>query len=218
LTRLYLAGVMALTGTAIHLGLPRKTVPACGAPVGSITAFAGEQTPANWLVADGRVLSSASYPELAAVLGTAHGAGYDDAGSKTGDFNLPDLRGRFLRGVDASESGSSTGLDSAADRTAPRPGGHSGNRVGSVQTDATRMPRDSFTTGDAGRHRHGMPFFIGWGDGPRNEGRGRADRNSPERSWVPPTHYAGAHDHPVLGGDRETRPVNIAVRFIICAR
>lgn len=63
-------------------------------PVGTILPFAGSSIPAGWLECAGQVLSRTTYPDLFAVIGTTYGA----ATSET--FNLPDLRGEFLRGWD----------------------------------------------------------------------------------------------------------------------
>lgn len=51
--------------------------------------------PRGWLVADGRAVSRSAYADLFAVMGTTFGAG-----DGTNSFNLPDLRGEFIRGFD----------------------------------------------------------------------------------------------------------------------
>lgn len=67
-----------------------------GVPIGGVVAFAMQAPPADWMLADGRALSRIAYPILFANLGTAFGAG---DGSTT--FNIPNLLGVFVRGVDA---------------------------------------------------------------------------------------------------------------------
>jgi len=62
---------------------------------GSVVWFAGLSVPDGWLIASGAALSRTVYAELFAAIGIAHGAG---DGSTT--FNLPDLRGEFIRGWD----------------------------------------------------------------------------------------------------------------------
>lgn len=64
-------------------------------PVGSVIMFAGKTAPLGYLKADGSAVSRATYVELFTAIGTSFGAG---DGSTT--FNLPDLRGEFLRGWD----------------------------------------------------------------------------------------------------------------------
>lgn len=63
--------------------------------IGSVSAFAMESLPTGWLACDGAAVSRTAYPDLFAALGTTFGAG---DGSTT--FNLPDLRGEFIRGFD----------------------------------------------------------------------------------------------------------------------
>lgn len=55
-------------------------------PVGSVSAYAGETVPTNWLRCDGQEVSRTEYSELFNAIGTTYGAG---DGSTT--FNLPDL-------------------------------------------------------------------------------------------------------------------------------
>lgn len=63
-------------------------------PVGWIGWYPVETPPEGTLVCNGGAVSRTAYVELFAVLGTKYGAG---DGSTT--FNLPDLRGRFVRGT-----------------------------------------------------------------------------------------------------------------------
>ena len=67
-------------------------------PPGTINAFGGTNVPGGWLLCDGRAISSAQYPKLYAAISTNWGFGIQ--GSST-NFNLPDLRGQFLRGADS---------------------------------------------------------------------------------------------------------------------
>lgn len=62
---------------------------------GQVSAFAGAFPPAGWLKANGAAISRTSYAALFAAIGTRYGAG---DGKTT--FNLPDLRGEFIRGWD----------------------------------------------------------------------------------------------------------------------
>jgi len=115
-------------------------------PVGAIVAYAGplcsedaslgitidtnqvqdELGMTGWLPCDGRSLLIADHFRLFGVIGFAFGQPDDQ------HFNLPDLRGRFVRGVNGTAS-----LDpDAAQRSAAATGGNTGNKVGSVQADA----------------------------------------------------------------------------------
>ena len=62
--------------------------------IGTILAYGGSTAPYGWFLCQGQALSRTEYHELFEVIGTAFGTG---DGSTT--FNLPDLRGEFLRGV-----------------------------------------------------------------------------------------------------------------------
>lgn len=71
-------------------------------PIGTILPFAGSagKVPQGWLVCDGSAQKSASFPRLLETTGRIWGDGSNDGDPET-DFNLPDLRGMFLRGADA---------------------------------------------------------------------------------------------------------------------
>lgn len=106
--------------------LPTAVVPAStGVPVGTIIAFAGTAIPANWLECNGSSLSTTTYAILWAAIGNTWGSG------GIGSFNLPDLRGTFIRGWD---HGSGNDPD-ASSRTAKYTSGATGDVVGSYQQD-----------------------------------------------------------------------------------
>lgn len=65
------------------------------APAGLVAHFARNSAPSGWLKANGAAVSRTAYADLFAAIGTSFGAG---DGVTT--FNLPDLRGEFLRGWD----------------------------------------------------------------------------------------------------------------------
>ncbi|EKT4494145.1 tail fiber protein [Pseudomonas putida] len=64
-------------------------------PPGQVAAFARSTAPTGWLKANGAAVSRTTYAALFAAIGTTFGVG---DGSTT--FNLPDMRGEFLRGLD----------------------------------------------------------------------------------------------------------------------
>ncbi|MGI3296214.1 phage tail protein [Neisseria sp. SLRRB23] len=84
-------------------------------PSGAVMYFAGQTAPAGWLKANGAAVSRALYAALFQSIGTTYGAG---DGRTT--FNLPDLRGEFIRGWDDGR-----GIDSR-------------RALGSAQSDAIR--------------------------------------------------------------------------------
>ena len=73
-------------------------------PAGAVMPFAMNSAPAGWLAADGAAVSRSTYATLFAAVGTVHGAGN---GSTT--FNLPDLRGYFVRGAGTNGDGAAAG-------------------------------------------------------------------------------------------------------------
>lgn len=82
-------------------------------PPGSVIHVAMNAAPTGWLKANGAAVSRSTYAALFSAIGTTFGAGN---GSTT--FNLPDLRGEFIRGWDDGR-----GVDS-------------GRAFGSAQSDA----------------------------------------------------------------------------------
>jgi microcystin-dependent protein len=64
-------------------------------PSGVVVPFAGTSIPTGWLECNGAAVSRTTYSLLFAAIGTLYGIG---DGSTT--FNLPDLRGEFVRGYD----------------------------------------------------------------------------------------------------------------------
>ena len=97
-----------------------------GIPAGTINTYAGSTAPSGWLEANGAAISRTTYAVLYAAIGNSFGPG---DGSTT--FNLPDLRGVFVRGWDHG-----AGRDpDAASRTALLSSGATGNNVGSYQAD-----------------------------------------------------------------------------------
>ena len=180
-------------GAALSLGGTTSYV--CSGTVvapGTIDAFAGPTPPDGWLRCDGTIVSRSQYSALFAAIGSSWGQG---DGNTT--FKLPDLRGRFLRGVD---SGAGADPD-AATRTAPAVGGNTGNAVGSVQG------------GQISTHTHHMGVACaGWNyTGGTNNcftsvydyGRTNTYFNDSTDQSTRPT------------GGNETRPINSYVTYII---
>ena len=104
------------------------------APAGTVAYVAGSAAPAGWLKANGAAVSRTTYAPLFAAIGTRYGAG---DGSST--FNLPDLRGEFIRGWDDGR-----GVDV-------------GRALGSAQGDAIR---NITGTMKAGTVNYGQSQFI----------------------------------------------------------
>ena len=82
---------IAINGTGTVTGV--NILQTAGVPAGAVMAFAMNSAPSGWLSADGSAVSRTTYATLFTAIGTTHGTG---DGSAT--FNLPDLRGIFVRG------------------------------------------------------------------------------------------------------------------------
>ena len=162
-------------------------------PLGAVLAFACNPDvaaqagleAAGWLLCDGRAVSRSTYEGLYIAMGTAHGSGN---GATT--FNLPDYRGRFLRGVDGG-----TGRDpDAAARSAPAAGGQAGAGVGSVQADEFRAHQHSVNEMFRDDNVDGVDSAIQHSYEHHNQLRATGEK-----------------------GGSETRPVNAAVQWLILA-
>lgn len=130
-------------------------------PVGGTIPVPSTGVPAGFLVCDGSAISKAVYAALFAAIGVAHGE--PTLGGTT--FNIPDYRGRFLRGYDG---GAGRDPDRAA-RTGMNANGLAGDNIGSVQADAIQNITGSFGRAATMGTVTG-PFFMSnagavWNDG-----------------------------------------------------
>jgi len=149
-------------------------------PAGTVISHAGSTAPTGYISCDGSAIARSTYSTLFAAIGTTWGSG-----NGTTTFNIPDLRGYFLRG-----SGTSS-----RDPDSPR-------AVGSAQAEAFL----SHTHTDSG-HTHGYSAY----DSVRNaDGSGSPFRNNA----VSATTSIGYANLQATGG-AETRPDNVAVLYCI---
>lgn len=161
---------------------------------GVILSYGGTSAPAGHLLCDGSAINRVTYSNLFDIIGESFGEG---DGSIT--FNIPDLRGYFLRGRDAGQ-----GIDpNAATRTALQTGGNTGDNVGSKQADAFQSHR----------HTHSIPNYI-------DVNASISDYAHTGNSYWGQrllTIYGPSEDG-VYGIPRagyETRPINVYVNYII---
>lgn len=173
-------------------------------PAGIIIPFAGptENIPDGWMLCDGSAVSRSEYANLYKTIGVCWGIG---DGATT--FNVPDLRGMFLRGV-SGDSGNDADADSRI--VLKDNGGNTGNNVGSYQGDAIRniigngyavLTRVGYEASDGAlkldHTRLNWTELIG------------EDRHS---AWVSDLNIDASRVVPV-GGDN--RPKNVYVTYII---
>lgn len=104
-------------------------------PTGFVGCYAGSTPPVNTVEAYGQAVSRVTYSRLFSQIGTAHGAG---DGSTT--FNLPDLRGRVMVGLDNAGGTPANRITAAAADTL---GGTGGTEIMSI----AQMPAHTHTLG-----------------------------------------------------------------------
>jgi hypothetical protein len=199
-------------------------------PAGVIFPFAGSVAPAGWLLCDGTSYLRASYSRLFSSIGTAHGS------NAANTFNVPDYRGRFLRGTDNMGSGAAGRDPDNAVRTAANTGGNTGNNVGSVQLNATRRNGLSATAaassvtgsvgGSDGLHTHRANYNATTRENGTNINTGIWDGGLDAIRDDIVTNIFSGHGHgfnltatgqtiSISVGDNETRPLNAYVNYII---
>lgn len=169
-------------------------------PAGVVSMFAGTVAPTGYLMCDGSAVSRTTYARLFTAIGIAHGWGDNST-----TFNLPDYRGRFIRGVDG---GAGNDPDTAS-RTTMATGGNTGDSVGSVQGHA--YASHSHTITDPG---HGHSAHVNNANPPAG-GANWAEGSGPgTASDVVISNTTGITGTNSIGGN-ETRPINAYVNFII---
>ncbi|MBN1824297.1 MAG: tail fiber protein [Endomicrobiales bacterium] len=147
-------------------------------PVGTILSYGGATAPEGWFLCDGTVKPKNTYLELFDAIGYAFGGSGDN-------FNLPDLRGRFLRGWD---NGAGRDPDSG-NRTEMNSGGNDGDNIGSIQVSTITAHSH---TGSVGTSSLQVEETIG----------------------VSYSQPVGVTSINTVGG-KETRPINAYVNYII---
>jgi tail collar domain len=167
-----------------------------GFPIGAIIAFPGNSDPpssAHWAQCNGSSQSTTgSYAQLFAVIGYANGG-------SGASFNLPDYRGRFLRGTNYKATYNGVLNDPGTySRTAMGPNGtgNTGNAIGSVQGYDTGAPNS--------------PFAVDLPHLPNSNVSNAAGVHDTAAHWS-----GGIHTMPFQGGDAETRPKNLYVLYYI---
>jgi microcystin-dependent protein len=150
-------------------------------PTGSVIAFAGASAPSGYIICDGSAISRSAYADLFAAVGTTFGVG---DGSST--FNIPDLRGIFVRGA-----GTNGTLTTASG--------------GAMSTTLGAYNNDSFQA-----HQHTAGAYTTAG-GPLDATGGTG--GSFEVLTTASTVASGGSGTPRTSG--ETRPANLGLNYII---
>ena len=151
-------------------------------PVGTIQMYPGASAPTGWLICDGSAVSRTSYADLYAAIGTTYGSG---DGSTT--FNIPDLTGKFVRGL---------GGDSAS--------------LGTTQQDAIKQHRHLISWWQYPQ-RGGTNSSFGHVSAIKNTG----NFGDPPNHFDGITEYQGQDVNSEGLIAQETRPINMAMNYII---
>lgn len=164
---------------------------------GTIKSHGSSSEPDGYLICDGRSLSQEEFKALFQSIGISFGNG--STGTVFGTpgglrFNLPDLRGRFLRGVD----GTAGNDPDKAGRTAMAAGGATANNIGSVQADQFQSHQHTVRAKDAGDYLGNAGYIV---QGSNRENN--INTLSSDAAWADST------------GGNETRPKNAYVNYII---
>ncbi len=163
-------------------------------PVGLISTYGGSVAPVGWLICNGAAISRTTYADLFAVIGTTYGVG---DGSTT--FNLPDLRGVFVRG--SGTSGKLTNANGAA---------FSGV-LGTYQNDEFQGHYHNIK-GQGGQTFNGVGYSTQAG-GDINFLAGNDAVAAPPYWYVGNSIADGANGTPRIGA--ETNPANLSLNHII---
>ena len=187
-------------------------------PPGFIMPFAGDSSkiPNGWFLCDGREISRSQYSALYAVILDNWGRGNNST-----TFNLPDLRGTFLRGRDGSAgndpdnvASTNNGIDGK--RYAKYNGGNDGNSVGSYQSDAIQNIKGNVGVRVREGTSSGSPIENPTGAFKAGPNRTmRIVSSSPNDVWSIPTLDFDASGSVGARTTTETRPKNAYVNFLI---
>jgi len=162
-------------------------------PTGSVHMMATTTAPSGYLKCNGAAVSRTTYADLFAIIGTTHGEG---DGSST--FNVPDLRGEFVRGWDDGR-----GIDSG--RSFASSQSDQNKQHNHTATSTVTDPGHNHVYIDQQAHNEGYrPWKAGDNDcGQRNKNTNNAFTGISVSTSI-------AND-----GGSEARPRNIAMMYVI---
>lgn len=190
--------------------------------VGQVGYFATTSAPAGWLKANGAAVSRETYAALFSAIGTSFGVG---DGSTT--FNLPDLRGGFLRGWDDGRGVDDGRVFGSIQESANKYHNHggisqpAGGHGHTAWTDSQGAHNHSFThtyrndgsSGGWGNQYNGSPISLPGAQGAMYTGvRWDVVSNVGGHGHNLGIGTVGNHEHYINNdGEIESRPINIAL-------
>jgi microcystin-dependent protein len=140
---------------------PASTVASVGFTFpGAIFPFPSDNVPTGWLLCNGSAVSRQTYSALFSVIGLTYGSGDNRT-----TFNLPDLRGRTIVGLETMGGVSSSGRLSNS-----RPGNFNGGILGATGGSESHLV--SLSEGAVLDHTHSVTSSL-WIYGSREDGDGR---------------------------------------------
>lgn len=90
--------------TIIQNEVNKAVTSSTGNPTGTIIAYSVDNVPTGYLKCEGQEVSRVDYKNLFDIIGTTYGEGDGET-----TFNVPDLRGEFLRGTGTATRNTGTG-------------------------------------------------------------------------------------------------------------
>ena len=186
-----------------------------GVPSGSVFTHASTTLPSGYLECNGASISRTTYAALFSAIGTTWG-------SVSGThFNLPDLRGEFVRGFDNSRGVDSGRSFASSQGSQYQQHNHSASATSSVSDPGHRHKGQSQTA--SGSVADGLSVWVndraignyGSGSGSGGGPVGTRDFLTSETTGVSVSTSVTVNNSGGTGNSSETRPRNISMIYII---
>lgn len=162
---------------------------------GFLQPYAGSAAPSGWLLCYGQSISKTTYPDLFAIIGYTYGGSGNN-------FNIPDLRGRTVAGLDNMGGSNANVLTTPFFANRDSLGGVGGEEAHSLTSD------------ENGPHYHDI-FFSSTG----GSGFGTFEEGAGVPNTTPPSGDSGAFSgpsaHSGLGNPHQTIQPTMVINWLI---